>query len=307
MCFAESGPGGKHIDFATYTRMVDRYVELEGVADVLQLSGGEPTLHPDLVRMVRYAYEQPIQAVMINTNGIRLAHDPALVEAAGADARPAGNLPAVRRLRRPHAHARCAARSCWRRSWPPWKCCASTTSAARWSARSTTTPTCTRSGAVLQLRPGAAGRPRRQLPAGHLLRPAPRSRATWRQRATMPDVVKALVAQTDGLRRRERFLSAAVRPSELPHDGYLYRGGDAPVPINRIIDVTQAHGPDRQQHRLHAGAGPAAGRRATWRAPAAAAAGRAAAAPADQTAARRVRRQGAGREARAAPTSSASR
>ena len=44
-----------HIDFATYTRMVDRYVHLEGVADVLQLSGGEPTLHPDLVRMVRYA------------------------------------------------------------------------------------------------------------------------------------------------------------------------------------------------------------------------------------------------------------
>ena len=77
MCFAESGPGGQHIDFATYTRMVDRYVQLEGVADVLQLSGGEPTLHPELVRMVRYAYEQPIQAVMINTNGIRLAHDPA--------------------------------------------------------------------------------------------------------------------------------------------------------------------------------------------------------------------------------------
>ena len=80
MCFAESGPGGQHIDFATYRRMVDRYVHLEGVADVLQLSGGEPTLHPELLRMVRYAYEQPIQAVMINTNGIRLAHDPALVE-----------------------------------------------------------------------------------------------------------------------------------------------------------------------------------------------------------------------------------
>src|SRR3954447_8863554 len=80
LCFAESGPGSNFIDFATYTRMVDRYVELEGIADVLQLSGGEPTLHPDIVRMVRYAYEQPIQAVMINTNGIRLAHDPSLVE-----------------------------------------------------------------------------------------------------------------------------------------------------------------------------------------------------------------------------------
>src|SRR5207249_11411101 len=80
MCFAESGPGGTHVDFETYRKMVDRYVELEGVADVLQLSGGEPTLHPELVRMVRYAYEQPIQAVMVNTNGIRLAHDSRLVE-----------------------------------------------------------------------------------------------------------------------------------------------------------------------------------------------------------------------------------
>src|SRR5271165_2771291 len=79
MCFAESGPGGQHIDFATYQRMVDRYVQLEGVADVLQLSGGEPTLHPELLPMVRYACDQPIQAVMINTNGIRLAHDEALV------------------------------------------------------------------------------------------------------------------------------------------------------------------------------------------------------------------------------------
>src|SRR5262249_3206470 len=79
MCFAESGPGGQNIDFATYKRMVDRYVQLEGIADVLQLSGGEPTLHPELVRMVRYAYDQPIQAVMVNTNGIRLARDPALV------------------------------------------------------------------------------------------------------------------------------------------------------------------------------------------------------------------------------------
>ena len=81
MCFAESGPGGDFLNYDTYTGMVDRLVKLEGIADVIQLSGGEPTLHPDLVKMVRYAYEQPIQAVMINTNGIRLARDPALLEA----------------------------------------------------------------------------------------------------------------------------------------------------------------------------------------------------------------------------------
>src|SRR6185437_7904168 len=63
-CFAESGPGGSHIDFASFTRMIDRFVEVEGIADVVQLSGGEPTLHPELVRMVRYAYDQPIHSVM---------------------------------------------------------------------------------------------------------------------------------------------------------------------------------------------------------------------------------------------------
>src|SRR5207247_6103988 len=51
----------------------------EAFCDVLQLSGGEPTLHPDLVQMVRYAYQQPIAAVMINTNGIRLAKDEEMV------------------------------------------------------------------------------------------------------------------------------------------------------------------------------------------------------------------------------------
>src|SRR5262249_13620767 len=81
MCFAESGPGGEFIDFATYKRMVDRYVQLAAIADVLQIYGGEPTLHPEIVRMVRYAYEQPIQVVMINTNGIRLAKDPELLAA----------------------------------------------------------------------------------------------------------------------------------------------------------------------------------------------------------------------------------
>src|SRR5262249_14572318 len=75
------GPAGRHMVSPPHPRLVDRYVQLEGIPDVLQLSGGEPTVHPELVRMVRYAYESPIQVVMINTNGIRLARDPSLLEA----------------------------------------------------------------------------------------------------------------------------------------------------------------------------------------------------------------------------------
>ncbi|MEJ7594885.1 MAG: radical SAM protein, partial [Planctomycetaceae bacterium] len=44
------------------------------------LSGGEPTIHPHFEEIHRYACDQPIDIVMINTNGIRLARDRAFLE-----------------------------------------------------------------------------------------------------------------------------------------------------------------------------------------------------------------------------------
>lgn len=44
----------------------------------LQISGGEPTLRPDLPRIVATARETGFGFVQLNTNGIRLARDPAL-------------------------------------------------------------------------------------------------------------------------------------------------------------------------------------------------------------------------------------
>ena len=80
MCFAVSGPGGHHVPRAGCIAAIDRLVEVEGRPEILQLSGGEPTLHPQFAEILRYACEQPIDIVMINTNGIRLAHDPTLLE-----------------------------------------------------------------------------------------------------------------------------------------------------------------------------------------------------------------------------------
>ncbi|WP_425615226.1 radical SAM protein [Anatilimnocola sp. NA78] len=80
MCYASSAPGGKHLSFEQVTAAIDRLVQVEGRAEVLQLSGGEPTVHPEFERIVEYALAQPIDYVQINTNGIRLATDPALVE-----------------------------------------------------------------------------------------------------------------------------------------------------------------------------------------------------------------------------------
>jgi len=80
MCYADSRPGQKHKPFEDVIKAIDTLVRAEGQPDVLQLSGGEPTLHPDFERILEYALAQPIHYVMINTNGIRLAKDQALVE-----------------------------------------------------------------------------------------------------------------------------------------------------------------------------------------------------------------------------------
>lgn len=80
MCFASSGPGGKHWTFEEAKKAIDRIVETETRPEIIQLSGGEPTLHPEFERIFEYACEQPVDYVMINTNGIRFANDRALVE-----------------------------------------------------------------------------------------------------------------------------------------------------------------------------------------------------------------------------------
>ena len=80
MCFASSGPGGKHLSLDECKRSIDRIVELEGGAEVVQLSGGEPTVHPQFTEILEYAVQQQIDYITINTNGIRFAKDDRLIE-----------------------------------------------------------------------------------------------------------------------------------------------------------------------------------------------------------------------------------
>lgn len=79
MCYAVSGPGGKHLSYEECVAAIDRLVQVEGRPELLQLSGGEPTIHPEFFRVLEYAANQPIDYLMLNTNGIRLAHDEAFV------------------------------------------------------------------------------------------------------------------------------------------------------------------------------------------------------------------------------------
>ena len=80
VCYASSGPERKtHRSIEVIERMLDCVVRNERRPDVVQISGGEPTLHPDFFRILDMARERPIQHLMVNTNGTRIASDPEFV------------------------------------------------------------------------------------------------------------------------------------------------------------------------------------------------------------------------------------
>jgi uncharacterized radical SAM superfamily Fe-S cluster-containing enzyme len=80
ICFAESGTGaqehGYSLTLEQVESMLDAYVRAEGEPESIQLSGGEPSIHPRILDMLRAARSRGIPLVMLNTNGIRLARDP---------------------------------------------------------------------------------------------------------------------------------------------------------------------------------------------------------------------------------------
>jgi len=77
ICYSSSGPGRKEFrSLAQIETMLDAVVRNEREPDVIQISGGEPTLHPDFFRVLDMARERPIKHLMVNTNGIRIAKDP---------------------------------------------------------------------------------------------------------------------------------------------------------------------------------------------------------------------------------------
>ncbi|MBK9449343.1 MAG: radical SAM protein [Bacteroidetes bacterium] len=80
-CYALSSPThGSHRSLAEIEMMLDVIVASEGEPDVVQLSGGEPTIHPQIFEILDLAKARPIKHLMLNTNGIRIANDFAFAE-----------------------------------------------------------------------------------------------------------------------------------------------------------------------------------------------------------------------------------
>lgn len=74
LCFADAAPGFS-LTIEEVEQMLDDYVRTEGQPEVVQFSGGEPTMHPRIIDFVRAAYARDIRFVMLNTNGKRIARD----------------------------------------------------------------------------------------------------------------------------------------------------------------------------------------------------------------------------------------
>jgi len=80
-CYAMSSPHyGRHRTVEEVERMLDIIVANEGSPDVVQISGGEPTVHPDFFTILDIAKQKPIRHLMVNTNGIRIAKDEEFVK-----------------------------------------------------------------------------------------------------------------------------------------------------------------------------------------------------------------------------------
>src|SRR5207237_6507276 len=78
ICYSESSPKriSSHRSVEQIEFMIDCCVRNEGEPDVVQISGGEPTIHPEFFEILDIAKSKPIKHLMLNTNGIRIANDP---------------------------------------------------------------------------------------------------------------------------------------------------------------------------------------------------------------------------------------
>lgn len=81
ICYADSGTHRQeHKSLQDICHMLDTVVANEGEPDVVQISGGEPTTHPQFFDILDEARKRPIKHLMINTNGVRIAQDSEFVQ-----------------------------------------------------------------------------------------------------------------------------------------------------------------------------------------------------------------------------------
>lgn len=75
-CFTFNRPDKKYFKSVKETRqIIDHIVTQSGGVQLINLTGGEPTLHPRLFDILAACKHKEIQRITMNTNGLRLARD----------------------------------------------------------------------------------------------------------------------------------------------------------------------------------------------------------------------------------------
>ncbi len=237
LCFAGSGPGGHHLSLPECQAAIDRLVAVEGRPEVLQLSGGEPTIHPQFMEILRYACGQPIDIVMINTNGLRLARDDRFLEQVAAYRRRIevyfqfdGFDDAIHDSLRGQSLLETKLQALDRLA----------------EAQVNVILVCTLQAGVNEDQMGQIVRFGLQRPAitGISFQPATYSGryffpADLEQRITFPDVIKGIAAQAGEVFCESDFLPLPCAHPNGHSLAYAFRSGRQALPLNRFIDIEQ--------------------------------------------------------------------
>lgn len=81
ICFTYNRPDRLyHMSIDEMRATVDSIVDMTGGVDLINITGGEPTLHPQITELLQVCRRPEIGRITMNSNGLRLAEDSALCD-----------------------------------------------------------------------------------------------------------------------------------------------------------------------------------------------------------------------------------
>ncbi len=81
ICYHNSEPwAGNPRSMEDIKKMHSTLLEVESEPDLIQVTGGEPSLHPEIIDILKYLKSWPVRHLMLNTNWIRISEDEEFVK-----------------------------------------------------------------------------------------------------------------------------------------------------------------------------------------------------------------------------------